>query len=75
MIDWLGTAGVTQVNGKEQEEGSKEEAAVRAKGRSEGQHRARAAAVCIFNEKGNSSEGAEDVCARRRGQQSLANCI
>ena len=53
VIDWLGTAGVTQVNGKEQGEGSKEEAAVRAKGRSEGQHRARDAAVSIFNEKGN----------------------
>ena len=43
VVDWLGTAGVTRVNGKEQGEGSKEEAAVRAKGRSKGQHRARAA--------------------------------
>ena len=77
MIDWLGTAGVTRVKGKEQGEGSQEEAAVRAKGRREGQCRLQPEPqqYASLMKRGTSSEGAGGVCAQRLGQQSLAKCI
>ena len=63
MIDWLGTAGVIQV--KRKRASSQEEAGVRT---------AQAAAASLMK-RGTSSEGAGDVCARRLGQQNLANYI
>ena len=77
VIDWLGTAGVTRVKEKEQGEGSQEEAAVRAKGRKEGQCRLQPEPQqsASLMKRGTSSEGAGGVCAQRLGQQSLAKCI
>ena len=75
VIDWLGTAGVPGVKGKEQGEGSQEEAAVR--GRREGQRRLQPEPQqsASLMKRGTSGEGAGGVCAQRLGQQSLANYI